>query len=521
MARVIRQHSSSSAGRPPPVLLPVRKARGDPSAEVEQCLAAYTDRAIALTKSRHFVEARLQCEQAIGLICRTQQTSPHFQLNLSLLGELCYRYGALLAGMGDFSLATHYLTQARECFSRGAIKALLKGPRHSYYRFRFGQRAAELEGAYVALRRRKYDEAVTQIARLLTSAPRSTEPAYFKRLRAAAHLLMGWTHYEQRQYHEARQQVTQALDCHPALQEADTLDVLTKVRLLHTAGRSEEGVSIAIAGCRRFLRRLELDCVEMAAAPEQLEAFLQAIHAAQRDPQVWACIRPDEREELGEWLVVFGALQHPRLRTVQAIRLFLLAGTLLPQAEVRDIPEFERLARDLGERARQEPLAFATLTTLLTHPLVLRRWEFLEAVLEAVGRVPLSPALACVAALRTALPATLPPDTTALVEQIGTDLEGELKIDSRTAGLLGVRVLANASVRFVVTAPFSRATLDVLLNQIEAIVQHWQPPDSGMLDPDPCTTETEELTNALEEGMLQRFSPQLLFNGTNGNSRGQ
>jgi hypothetical protein len=72
---------------------------------------------------------------------------------------------------------------------------------------------------------------------------------------------------------------------------------------------------------------------------------------------------PDEREEIGDFLVILGAQRHAQGHTLQALRLLLLAGSLLPQADVIDIPEFEHVTRELGGQALREPRAFVVLRT--------------------------------------------------------------------------------------------------------------------------------------------------------------
>jgi hypothetical protein len=171
-----------------------------------------------------------------------------------------------------------------------------------------------------------------------------------------------------------------------------------------------------------------------------------------------------------------------------------------------DIPEFELLTRELGEQAQREPQAFATLETLLTHPVVLQRWEFLEAVVEALGRVPLGPALASVAAFKTRLPRNLPADTRALVEEVQTDLEQALQIDGATAGRIGIQVLSNTSLRFVVKAPFAWDKRGAMLDLMEAVIRRWRLQEAGMAEPEPSTPETEYLTDVLEDGLVQRFT---------------
>jgi hypothetical protein len=264
-------------------------------------------------------------------------------------------------------------------------------------------------------------------------------------------------------------------------------------------------VIVAINGCRHFLRQLGAECAEEAAAAVQVNAVLQTIWKAQYDPRVWAQVMPDEREVIGEFLVILGDAHRIRAQTMLALPFLLLAGALLPQADVIDIPEFELVTRALGEQALREPVAFVTLEMLLTHRLVRERWEFLEATLEALGRVPIGPALACIATLKTVLPRHLPAATQELINTLRSDLERTLGINGQTAALLRLRVYSQTDVRFVVTAPFPRAMVKVLLDQMIAIVVRWQLQTVGMADPEPSTPETELLTDALEEGLIDRF----------------
>jgi tetratricopeptide (TPR) repeat protein len=474
--------------------------------ELEQILLTCTEQALILIKARRFAEARAQFELAVSRVRRTQETIPNLHLNLLLFARLLSHYGALLIRSGEFAAAGLYLAQARECLDRLTVKALLKGAWRARHRLRMSKGVVDLEHAYLALRRRAYPQALALATRLLSSHAQNSDAQNFQWLQANAHLVMGWAHYEQRQYPQARAQVIQALALEPALEEAEPLDALTQIRLLHAAGRDEEVLAKGIAGCQRLLSQLGIDCPDAATQPAQLHALMRAVSAAQRTPPVWARVMPEEREEIGEFLVVLGVQQHAQGCTTQALDLFLLTGSLLPPADEIDIPEFELLTRELGEQARREPRAFATLRTLLRSPHVLQRWEFLEAVAEAVGRVPLGPALASVAALKARLPGTLPADTRALIREIQTDLERTLQIDGETARTIGVQVLSNTSVRFVVTTAFPLDKRRVLLDLMEAVIHCWQPKEAGMADPEPSTPETEYLTDVLEDDLVQRFT---------------
>jgi tetratricopeptide (TPR) repeat protein len=419
---------------------------------------------------------------------------------------LPYHYGALLIRLEEFAAAAHYLTQAREYLYRLEVKTLLRGNWQAHHHFRFHRGMVDLERAYLALRQRAYPQALAQAAHLLTVNLQGGNPLQLRRLRASAHLVMARAYYEQRQYREAHAQATQAMTLDPALEERETFYVLTQTRLLCAAGKDEEALATGIAGCKRLLRRLGIDCPEKVSWSAQLSTFVYAVCLARNNTGVWTRIMPDEREEIGNFLVVLGAIQRAHGQMTQALRLLLLAGSLLPQADEIDIPEFEYLARDLGERALREPLAFATLEALLTHPVVLGRWEFLEAILEALGRIDIGPALASVSTLKANLPRNLPLDTRKLIGAIQADLEHTLKTGGKTAEALGLRVCSNTRVRFVVKAPFKIAKLGVFLDLIEAIVRRWQLTDIGMADPEPSTPETEYLTDVLEEGMTRLFA---------------
>ena len=490
-----------------PALPSERQARGSlfAHAELEQRLRAYKQQALACMEARRFAEARDQFACAVDLIRRALETVPDLTCNLALIADLCYHYGALLTRLEDFVTAARYLTRARNYFCRLETRALLKGSRRTYQHFRLGKERVELESAFLALRRRAYPQALTQAARLLLVSSQHTAPPQFRRLRACAHLVRAWAYYECRQYREAQEQVTRARNVDRTCEEAEPLFALTQAHLLHAAGKDEDALAAGIAGCQRLLRRLEIACSEAASWPAQLNAVVETLCGVRREASLRARLMPGEREELGHFCVVLGALQHARGQISQALSFFLLAGSLLPQADVLDIPEFELLTRELGERARRDPQAFATLQALCTHPEVRQRWEFLEATVEAVGRVVLGPALATIAALKTRLPGKLPMDTRALLEEIQKDLEQGLQIDGETAGTIGIQVLSNTSVRFVVTASFTRDKLGVMLDLMEAVVRRWQLAEAGMADPEPSTPETETLTDDLEEGLVQRF----------------
>jgi tetratricopeptide (TPR) repeat protein len=347
---------------------------------------------------------------------------------------------------------------------------------------------------------------MAQAARILKRTAQNGATQNVRWLRANAHLVMGWAHYEQRRYREARAQVVQALALDATLEGAESLDTLTRLRLLRIAGKDDEVLAVGVAGLQRLVSEVGIACPQEATRLAPLPVLMRAISAAHRNPQAWAQVMPDEREEIGDLLVILGAQRHAQGYALQALRLLLLAGALLPQADVIDIPEFERVTRELGERARREPQAFAILRTLLRSPQVGQRWEFLEAVVEAVGRVTLGPALASIAALRTRLAGSLPADTRTLIEEIQTDLEQALQIDGETARAIGMQALSNTSVRFVVTTAFPLDKVGVLLDLMEAVIHRWRLQEAGMADPEPSTPETENLTDVLEDGLVQRFT---------------
>jgi tetratricopeptide (TPR) repeat protein len=485
--------------------MPYAKGRLHEDLELEQTLLTCTEQGFTLITARRFAEARAQFELAVSRVRRTQDAIPNLRLNLLLFARLLSHYSTLLIRSGEFAAAGFHLAQARECLNRLMARALREGNRRTRHHLRMSQRVVDLEHAYLALRQRAYPQAIAQAARLLSSYAQNGDAQNYRWLQATAHLVMGWAHYEQRQYQQARAQVMQALALGLVPEEAEPLDTLTHLRLLRAVGKDDEVLAVGVIGLQRLVDQLGIDCPEKITQPAQLPALIYAVTAAQRTPPVWARVMPEEREEIGEFLVILGAQRHAQGHTTQALDLFLLAGSLLPPADEMDIPEFELLTRDLGEQAQREPLAFATLNTLLTQPVVLQRWEFLEAVVEAVGRIPLAPALASVAALKTHLPRNLPADTRALIEEIQKDLEQALQIDGKTARAIGIHTLSNTAVRFVVKAPFTRDKRGAMLDLMEAVVRRWQLEEAGMADPEPSTPETEALTDDLEDGLSQRF----------------
>jgi tetratricopeptide (TPR) repeat protein len=473
---------------------------------LEQAILTCTEQALTLIKARRFTEARAQLERMVSRVRHAQNTIPTLRLNLLAFARLLSLYGAVLTRLEQFPAAAFAFTQARECLHHLMAKALRQGFRRTHQSLRISLGVVDLEQAYLALRQRAYPQAMVQAARILKRTVQNGDAQNVRWLRANAHVAMGWAHYEQRQYQEAREQVTRALALDPALEGAESLDTLTRLRLLRIAGKDNEVLAVGVAGLQRLVSEMGIACPQEATRLVHLPALMRAISAARRNPQAWAQVMPDEREEIGEFLAILGAQRHAQGHMLQALRLLLLAGSLLPQADVIDIPEFERVTRELGERALREPRAFAMLQTLLRLPQVRQRWEFLEAVVEAMGRVPLGPALASIAALKTHLTGNLPAGTRALMKEIQTDLEQALQIDGETARAIGMQVLSSTSVRFVVTTAFPLDKREVLLNLMEAVIRRWRLREAGMADPEPSTPETEYLTDILEDRLVQRFA---------------
>jgi tetratricopeptide (TPR) repeat protein len=442
----------------------------------------------------------------VSRVRHAQNTTPNLRLNLLSFARLLSLYGALLTRLEKFSAAAFAFAQARECLNHLMVKALRQGFRRTRQSLRISLGAVDLEQAYLALRQRAYSQAMAQAARILKRTAQNGDAQNVRWLRANAHLAMGWAHYKQRRYQEARAQVAQALALDATLGGAELLDTLTRLRLLRIAGKDNEVLAVGVAGLQRLVCEVGIACPQEATRLQHLHALMCAISTARRNPQAWTQVMPDEREEIGDFLVILGAQRRAQGHTLQALRLLLLAGSLLPQADAIDIPEFERVTRELGEQALRDPRAFAVLRTLLRCPQVQQRWEFLEAVVEAVGRVTIGPALASIAALKTHLAGSLPAGTRALIEEIQTDLEQALQIDGETARAISMQVLSNTSVRFVVTAAFTLDKLGVMLDLMEAVIRRWRLQDAGMADPEPPTAKTEYLTDILEEGLVQRFT---------------
>lgn len=472
--------------------------------EIDKALESYRDHALAHLKARRFAEARTEFARAFALVHHAQETMPNFRISLAVVTGLAYPYGALLIRLEDFTAAARYLDEARQCLRYFAARNLLKSRRQIRQYCALTRKGVELESAYLALRQRDYARATAQASQLVTSLAQGGEARAFRRLRAGAHLLLAKAHYEQRHYRTAYTHVTRAVTVNPQHEDAETLRTLIQARLLLAEGEPENALAVAISGCQQALRRLGIDYAHETSASAQAQALLQAVQHAQGDPQIWARVMPDEREEIGEFFVVLGAVLQASAQTDPALQCLLVAGTLLPPADQIDIPEFERLTRLLGEQARHDPLAFGTLGTLLVHPLVLHRWEFLEAVAEALGQLPLYPALACMAALKPILPDNLPRDTYALIDEIHADLEARFGIPGQIAMRLGVRVLSKQSVRFVLRAPIARETAPRFAQLIAATAHHWRLTEVGIADPNPSTPELEALTDLIEEALLQR-----------------
>ena len=463
-------------------------------------------------QERRFAEARGQCEQALALIQSAHERLPGLQMNLLLLADTLYCYGALLVRLGIGVTAVHMLERAREYFCRLEHKALLKGPRRTYQQFKIRKGLVDLEYAYLSLRQADYSRALSQGAQLLKGQRKTEESPQVRRLLAGTHWLMGWARYKQSSYTAAQGHAERALKLDGTLEEIRTLNVLIQARLLYATGVYEQAFSVGLAGCHQLLDRLDIDLGAQNCGGEEgagADKLLHAIETALHDRQRWSRILPDEGEELGAFLHVLGAVQYGQGRHKQAFDFLLLAGSLLPQAETLDIAEFELLARGLGERAQREPLAFTTLASLVGHPCVSGRWEFLEVLLEALGQVSVGPSLALVWRLKTQLTApllhALPQATKDLIATIQTDLEQAVQVDGQTAALLKMRVLSDTSVRFALTAPFPQKQLPSVLSIIQGVIQQWPLTQVGMDTPEPATPETEQLTDLLEENLVQRL----------------
>lgn len=472
--------------------------------EVDKVLASHRDNALAHLQARRFAEARAEFVQALRLTYWAEEAVPDFRLSLAVVTGLIYPYGSLLIRQEEFATAARYLDQARRYLQYFETKNLLKSRARLRQYCTLTRRGVELESAYLALRQRDYARATAQATQLVKSLSHGSGTRSFQRLRASTHLVLAKADYEQRRYRAADVHVMRALTVYPQHEDAETLRSLIQARLLFSEGRLNDALAAAISGCQRALNRPGITYPQETSALAQVETFLHAVQQAQRDPRLWARVMPDEREEIGEFFVVLGAVLQASVQTTSALQCLLVAGTLLPQADQIDIPEFAHLMRILGEQARHDPLAFGTLGTVLVHPLVLRRWEFLEAAAEALGQFPLYPALACLAALKTVLPKNLPPDTYALIDEIQADLEARFSIPGQIAMQLTMRVLSKHSVCFLLRGPIPRETAPRLAELIAATADHWRLAEVGMADPNPSTPEMETLTDLIEEALLQR-----------------
>jgi tetratricopeptide (TPR) repeat protein len=470
--------------------------------EVDKALASHKDSALIHLKARRFAEAHAEVAQALRLVHWAQEAVPDFRISLAVVTGLLYPYGSLLIRQEKFATAAHYLDQARQYLRYFEAKNLLKRRAQLRQYCTLTRRGVELERAYLALRQRDYVRAIAQATQLVKSFSSGCEARAFLRLRASTYLVLAKAYYEQRDYRAANTQVARSVTIYPRHEDAETLQALIQARLFFAEGKREDALAVALQGCQRALDRPGINYAPETSAPDQVAAFLRAVQQAQRDPQFWARVMPDEREEIGEFFVVLGALLQARAQTEQALHCFLVAGTLLPQADQIDIPEFAHQMRSLGEQASHDPLAFGILGTALVHPLVLRRWEFLEAVVETLGQFPLFPALTCLSAVKAVLPQNLPRDTYGLIDEIQTELEEKFGISGHTAIRLGTRVLSKHSVRFFLRGPIDRETAPRLAGLIAATAHHWQLAEVGMADPNPSTPETEALTDLIEEALL-------------------
>ena len=93
----------------------------------------------------------------------------------------------------------------------------------------------------------------------------------------------------------------------------------------------------------------------------------------------------------------------------------------------------------------------------------------------------------------------------ALIEEVQTDLEQALQSDGETARAIGIQVRSTTSVRFVVTAVFTRDKRRVMLALMAAVIRRWHLKEAGMANPEPSTPETEYLTDDLEDGLTRLF----------------
>lgn len=471
--------------------------------EVDKVLASHRDNALAHLQARRFAEARAEFVQALRLTDWAEEAVPDFRLSLAVVTGLIYPYGSLLIRQEEFATAAYYLDQARRYLQYFETKNLLKSRARLRQYCTLTRRGVELEIAYLALRQRDYARAAAQATQLVKSLSHGSGTRSFQRLRASTHLVLAKADYEQRRYRAADTHVMRALTVYPQHEDAETLRALIQARLLFAEGRLNDALATAISGCQQALHRSGITCPQEISALAQIETFLHAVQQAQRDPRLWVRVMPDEREEIGEFLVVLGAVLHAQAQTPLALHCLLVAGALLPPADQIDIPEFAHLMHLLGKQACHDPTAFAALGTLLMDPLVLQRWEFLEVIVEACGQIPLFPALACIAALRSVLPENLPRDTYGLIDEIRAELEARFGIPGPTAMRLGMRVLSKHRVRFLLRGPITREAVPRCSELIAAAAHDWQLAEVGMADPKPSTPEMEALTDLIEEALLE------------------
>lgn len=471
--------------------------------EIDKTLASQSDTALAHLTARRFAEAHAEFAQALRLVLWAREAVPDYRVSLAVVSRLMYPYGALLIRREDFTTAAHYLDQARRYLQYFETQGLLKNRAQLRQYCALTRKRVALESAYLALRQRDYDRASAQVTQLLKNPAGKGEDLLLQRLRASAYLILAKVHYEQRRYGAADMLVRKSMTLYSRHDDGETFGALIRARILLAEGKYSDALTTAISGCQHALERPGIPYTHETSAHAQIEAFLLAVQQAHCDPQLWARMMPDEREELGEFFVVLGtALQQASAQTEHAAHCLLIAGTLLPPAEQIDIPEFARLLRSLGQQARHDPLAFDALAMLTVHPLVLSRWEFVEATVETLGQLPVFPALASIAALKTALPQNLPRDTYGLIDAIHADLETRFGISGRTALCLGMRTMEKLTVRFFLKGAISREIVPRVAELIAATAHDWQLAEVGMADPTPSTPELEALTDLIEEALL-------------------
>jgi tetratricopeptide (TPR) repeat protein len=222
------------------------------------------------------------------MVSRVRQafnTIPTLQLNLLSFARLLSLQGALLTRLEEFSAAAFAFAQARVCLNRLMAKALRQGFRRTHRSLRIRLGVVDLELAYLALRQRAYAQALDRAARILKHTAQNGDAQNVRWLRANAHLVVGWAYYEQRQYQEAREQVTRALALAPALEGAETLDTLTRLRFLRLARKDEEVLAVGVAGLQRLVSQVGVDCPHETTPLTHLHALMRAISAAHAIPR--------------------------------------------------------------------------------------------------------------------------------------------------------------------------------------------------------------------------------------------